>query len=778
MRRNGSWNGIPARILYSSFFVLHSSLSYASPGSEDAKALQQAARERAERVEAALKRLIDRYAGRPGEEDRRKRLEQALARFKDSQVPVEMEEVLRALEAGDLEAARERAAKARSQLAAVLEALTAEAKLDEIRRREADLESAAQALAGLEKRQQDLVDEASKLREASVPAPVRELKDRLDAIAREQAAIARAVEIDAALSRAEALLAKQRSLAGGAKAPSDPKAGDPSPGGDSKDPKDPKGPAASQRDLAAEARALEKQVGSLEKSSPGGDPSQGSSSQKQSLSQAKDAAGKAASGMEKASESLAGGDPKGAREPQAQAEKGLESLVDELRKARDDAAGSLAATGKEGREAIAARQEELARQADALSKQVPEAVKKAEASAPPSSGSPSSPSSPSEGASKAQAQRQKSAESAASRMKSAADEMKQAKKGMQEGSRSEIDAPGLTKQAVKSLAHAREELDRLERAFADEKDKEKLERLARKQRELAEETRKVAEALKLDQDLSQDAAQEAHKAADSMALVEGLFREEFLDSGVWEAKRALAALQRARGAVRQKQRQYATQQMKVTLSRLQADLDRLREGEREVRDRTAKVEKTLHENGRSGVWEEEEILALAAKQKELVGLARELKERFEKEPSVVFIWAARELVGKMESIEGQLAGAQVTALTLELEDQSIDILDEMLEGLKGLLGRLDEEERRQSPRPMQGGGDKKMPLFKPVDEVRVVLAMQKRLDARFSRFIRETGTKPALDAAEQAILDGFLKDQEKIRQLAQDWRLQVYEEQR
>lgn len=661
----------------------------------DAARRQAAARERVAHLKEALRRLIEKYAADPREADKRKRLEEALARIDREGVSFEMEEVLRALESSDVGEAKARAAKAREALRQVLDVLTLESKLSAIQERRQTIEEATRAIERLAQREQELIDEARRISEAASTPELREVRAALDRLAASQGALLSVGELAAARGKAADLLARQKALS--------------APDG-----------AEPQEALAREARELAADLAS----------SAGTEAAAQ-------AAVTAAGRMEKA----AG----------AGAEQALAEVVAEI----DRRIAGASAEGGEGTSQEV--QETLAREAEDLSRKAREA-----------------------GGKEASPDARRAGEAGAARIEEAAGEMRKALKAMEAPS-TPSEASGYQRQAIRRLAEARESLEELSRARLSEEDRQALARLRRRQEEVREETHRIAEALQLDKDLGGDAAADVQKAADLMAVVEGFFREEFVDSGIWEAREALKYLRRASARARDKQRQYAAEQIQVTLSGLQKEIDRLIAGQEEARKRTEALLAEAAKGGGLGIWGEESTGLVGEEQLRLAGLAGSLKETLSdpRLKSTIYLWAAGEALDKMTEAGTRLVRSEVSRTVVDLQSEAIFLLEQMREGLKGLMGRLDEEKRRgRRPRAMAPGEDVDMPFVTNVDEIRLLLSMQKQINARTAAFSREVGPAGTMTADQREKLTRLMRDQAKIRELGNDWRLNVYQEQR
>ena len=125
----------------------------------------------------------------------------------------------------------------------------------------------------------------------------------------------------------------------------------------------------------------------------------------------------------------------------------------------------------------------------------------------------------------------------------------------------------------------------------------------------------------------------------------------------------------------------------------------------------------------------------------------------------------------------RLDAEKADADCVRLQDEAIDLWTRMLDGLKALLGRLDEEPQGPAPRPMAGSGDQQQPLVRGVDEMRLLLGLQKDLNERFDRFrlrVKDAG----IAGERQEEMTRLMADQEEIRKLGLRWRDMNYGEQR
>ncbi len=456
--------------------------------------------------------------------------------------------------------------------------------------------------------------------------------------------------------------------------------GEPGPGERASD------PTGEQRQLAEQVAAASRamaQVGSQTRSQDAG-----------AWQQAAQAAAESAESMRDAAQARAEGAPQDAQSAGEQAAQSLRQAIDSLQEGATSSPSAADPEAAAEQEALAEKVERAARNlGDSMDEMTPEQQESARAA-------------------------QQSASQAAEQMRRAAEAMKG-----EDLSR----APGLQQQAVEYLRQAEEGMQLLERKFLTEEDRRKLERLVAQQGEIEQRTRAVARKLQIEQELAErDAGRSAHQAAEQMNVVQGEFRKEHLDSGVWDAQRAIEYLREAARSLRRQENRYATEQAEIKLSKLQSELTKLQIDQEALRDET----RTAGAPGAEGTWEEASRDDLAARQGGLAGTCDALEAELVECGSDAYAWSLHDVSASMRSAAASIREGRLDPVAVGHQEAALRMLSIMLDGLKDLLGRLEDEERNgPSPRQMAQTGDQAMRLVRALDELRPILAIEREVQA-------------------------------------------------
>ncbi|MBI4229917.1 MAG: hypothetical protein HY608_03695 [Planctomycetes bacterium] len=677
---------------------------------------------RLERLEEGMRALMERYAALPEEDPKRHLLGEALERMGNDLVVAKADAARQSLTEGDLERARAQAADLASSLRSILAVLSADTRGTDVEARREETRQTRDEVERIAQEEERLRQEAEAIRSASVPQAVRAASDALREARREQEALAARTARSLGTENAErsaAAAALQRLLEQHLALQARGEAGEP--GGT---------PTGEERRLAEQVDAASRAMAQV-----------GSQTPPQDAGAWQDAAREAAASAESmrdAAQSRAEGNPQEAHSSGEQAAQALREAIESLQ------AGALPPPG--------AADPEGAREQEALAEKVEQAARSLE-----------------ESMDEMTPEQQEAARAASQSASQAAEQMRRAAEAMRSEDLSR--APGLQQQAVEYLKQAEEGMQLLERKFLNEEDRRKLERLVAQQREIEQRTRAVARKLQIEQELAErDAGRSAHQAAEQMNVVQGEFRKENLDSGIWEAERAIEYLREAAQALRRQENRYATEQAEIKLSKLQSELTKLQIDQEALRDET----RTELAPGAGGTWEDASRDDLAARQGGLAGACDALEAELAEVGSDAYAWSLHDVGSSMRSAQSAIREGHLDPGAVGHQEAALRMLSIMLDGLKELLGRLEDEDRRgQAPRQMAQTGDMKMPLVRALDELRLILAIEREVQSAIQAAEARAASGQDVSAPE---MERLRARRASSRDLAEKWEAKFRDE--
>ncbi len=100
--------------------------------------------------------------------------------------------------------------------------------------------------------------------------------------------------------------------------------------------------------------------------------------------------------------------------------------------------------------------------------------------------------------------------------------------------------------------------------------------------------------------------------------------------------------------------------------------------------------------------------------------------------SVAFPESTQQMRDDMQQVTDLLAAANVGRLTQGIEEDIIEALEEMIEALE--QAQAEQEQRKQSPQASQPMPPGEMPLVNAIAELRMLKALQIRINRRTSRY--------------------------------------------
>jgi hypothetical protein len=283
------------------------------------------------------------------------------------------------------------------------------------------------------------------------------------------------------------------------------------------------------------------------------------------------------------------------------------------------------------------------------------------------------------------------------------------------------------KDALQNLRQARESLKQfLNRQLAEE-EKRKLERLARRQKELEEETLKSSRENKESQESLQNAARKMAQAQDNLSKSQPNDAQQDEQEALDELERLYEFLARQKDDLDQKQKE-------KTIEELHAMLTKILNSQININNRTAEVL-----SAESEIKNRENVILLeklSAEQSELSGECNEVKTKLDEEKSIVFSWTLNSISDDMQLSSRLLAGigedspsGDQGAVTNRDPTYIREVQTDIVRKLKELIEALRNEKNRRKPLQTDEEGDKNK-LLPLLSELKMLKTMQDNLLSR------------------------------------------------
>jgi hypothetical protein len=230
-----------------------------------------------------------------------------------------------------------------------------------------------------------------------------------------------------------------------------------------------------------------------------------------------------------------------------------------------------------------------------------------------------------------------------------------------------------------------------------------------------------------EQSPSERAVEKLRQAQERMKQAEEKLKEAERNEAVEQQEQALRELEQAKAELEKILRQIREEEMERMLVLLEARLRKMLELQNEVYDETIKLsESTGH------VPEHELEIACASlgrKEDQIVGEAdRALVLMQEDGSSVAFPEAVQQAREDMRTVADRLRGVKTDKVTQALEEDIIATLEETLAALQQALKEL--REKKASQQQSQSGEPGEQPLVDQLAELRMIRALQARVNRR------------------------------------------------
>ncbi len=206
-------------------------------------------------------------------------------------------------------------------------------------------------------------------------------------------------------------------------------------------------------------------------------------------------------------------------------------------------------------------------------------------------------------------------------------------------------------------------------------------------------------------------------------------RGEALD----KQEEAVRKLEEAKAELEEILRQLREEEIARTLAALEGRFRKMLSMQIEVYEGTKRQDKVpVAERDRD---DEIEAGRLSRKEAEIVAEADRAQAVLHEEASAVaFPEAVDDMREDMEQVVVRLAQSKVGAMTQATEEDIITALEEMIAALKKAQKDLEEKKQKQPPGPSQQGEPGDPPLVDSIAELKVIRALQMRVNKRTQRY--------------------------------------------
>jgi hypothetical protein len=228
---------------------------------------------------------------------------------------------------------------------------------------------------------------------------------------------------------------------------------------------------------------------------------------------------------------------------------------------------------------------------------------------------------------------------------------------------------------------------------------------------------------------------------------------------------ALKELEQAKADLEEILRQLREEEMSRTLAMLETRFRKMLDQQVEVYEGTKKVDKTPQaERDRD---DEIEAGRLSRKESQIVAEAdKALAVLREEGSAVAFPEAVAEMREDMEQVVVRLAQAKVGDVTQGIETDIIAALEEMIASLQ--KAQRDMEQKAKQGQPPPSGEQDEPPLVDTLAELRMIRALQMRVNVRTERYAQMTKTEQADKPDLLEALKRLADREAKIHQVTRD----------
>jgi hypothetical protein len=260
------------------------------------------------------------------------------------------------------------------------------------------------------------------------------------------------------------------------------------------------------------------------------------------------------------------------------------------------------------------------------------------------------------------------------------------------------------------------------------------------------------------------AEQRLQRAQQRMQEAQKKLEEAEKSDAVEKQEEALRELEQAKAELEEILRQLREEEMARTLAMLEARFRKMLDAQVQIYEGTQRLDKVPTEDrDRDDVIE---AGRLSRKEGEIVVEAEKALSMLQEEGSAVaFPEAVSEIRDDMISIRDRLAEANTGAITQGVEEDVIAALEEMITALEKAQKDMQDQKPGQ---PGQGGGEQEMPLVDTIAELKMIRAMQMRVNNRTQRYTELTKDEQASEPLILKALEELAERESRIHKITRD----------
>jgi hypothetical protein len=255
-------------------------------------------------------------------------------------------------------------------------------------------------------------------------------------------------------------------------------------------------------------------------------------------------------------------------------------------------------------------------------------------------------------------------------------------------------------------------------------------------------------------------------ARERMRAARQKLQEAERDGAVEEQEEAIRELEQAKAELEEILRQLREEEIEQVLAMLQARFLKMLQMQRAVHEGTCR----LDEASKDGITHNQEIEAarLSSQEAEIVLEAEKALTLLREEGSAVaFPEALGQVRDDMRQVTQLLAKAKLGQLTQQIEEEIMTALEEMIEALERAQENA-EERRNRSPSDRPPGEPGDPSLVDLLAEIKMIRALQLRVNNRTDRYSKLIGGEQAENAEVLEALHLLAERQKQIHQITRD----------
>ena len=257
--------------------------------------------------------------------------------------------------------------------------------------------------------------------------------------------------------------------------------------------------------------------------------------------------------------------------------------------------------------------------------------------------------------------------------------------------------------------------------------------------------------------------EQLEKAIQKMQQAIDELKDQNRDQASEEQDRVIAELEKAKAELEERLRQLREEELKILLASLESRFRRVLLMQLEVRKGTVSLEQVPEDQrlprhrARSRQLSRDEAAIITEVDQALILLREEGS-------SIAFPEAVLAMREDMEIVVRRLDEFQVNKLTIRIENDIIEALQEMIEALRQQL----EEMEQQQGQPQQQGEQQDPALINQLAELKILRAMQLRINRRTTSYHEAISEADNLDTEMLNLLQQLSDRQARVQRAAYD----------